>query len=254
MPPQSPSTAQSWSPEGASPQEPPRQPEADPQGTDITATFRSEVALRLRRFSILHARHAWERRRRDPLSPHGVALFYLEPHVPAIEQLRTATRVFLADDEAAELPRVLYELARHAYEGYQSAPGFDPRAEMANRHDEMSPQALFVGVGVSTLDTQYGDWSTAQGRARTDYDLPALCYARLIDGTHLRIDRGGRAQFDMCIVESSVSDANAKYGVPSMQWRWNPALAEVYDDDPTFHIWRWMGELGRIIDNGSRPR
>jgi hypothetical protein len=239
----------------AVPPEGPRGQSADgnPEA-DVTAAFRGEVVSRLRRFSVLHTRHVWERRRRDPLSPHGMALFYLERGVPVLQQLRTATRIFLADDEANDLPMLLYGLARHAHEGYQGDPRFDPRTMMANKCDPMSAAAVFAGVGVCTLDTPYGTWAEAQRHAANEFDLPGRCFARLIDGTRLLLDRGGRKQFNGLTVESSVDDANTHYGVPSMQWRWNPSLAEIEPHDPTYHVWRWMSEQGRIVDVRSQPR
>jgi hypothetical protein len=232
----------------------PQEEQPSVPSVEISFSFRNEVVSRLRRMSVLHTRAAWERRRRDPLGPHSVALFYLEPRVPVVQQLRTATRIFLADDEATDLPMLLYGLARHAHEGFGSDPRFDPRSHMVNKSDSMSSGAVFVGVGVCTLDTPYGDWATALRTAHDELDLPGRCYARLIDGTHLLVDRGGKRQFNSLAVECSVKDANVQFGVPSMQWNWNPALAEVPQSDPTFQIWRWMNELGRLIDLGSQPR
>ena len=100
-------------------------------------------------------------RRRDPLAPHGMALFYCEPGGQLYDQLRTATRIFLADDEAASLPHLLYGLAQHAREGYNNDQRFDPRTSMCNKTDSMSNQAVFAGIGVVTLDTPHGDWPTA---------------------------------------------------------------------------------------------
>ncbi|MER7009429.1 hypothetical protein ABT297_41160 [Dactylosporangium sp. NPDC000555] len=229
-------------------------PAPDRPAVDVTASFRGSVASRLRRFSFLHARHAWEQRRRDPLAPHGVAFFYLEPRARQLEQLRTATRIFLADEEAASLPHLLYGLAQHARDGYSTGPGFDPRVAMANRVEDMSPFAVFAGVGVVTLDTPHGSWKEAQHRAHGEQDLPGRCYARLIDGSMLLMDRGGEEQFNVITVECSIQDGNTHYDTPSLRWRWNPALAETPETDPTFHVWRWMGEIGRIIDHGSRSR
>jgi hypothetical protein len=225
---------------------------SEPHRRDITAALRGEVVSRLRRFSVLHSRHAWERRRRDPLSPHGLALFYLEPGVPVLRQLRTATRIFLADDEADDLAMLLYALARHAYDGYRGEPRFDPRTMMANKCDPMSAAAVFAGLGVCTLDTPHGTWADAQRRATNEFDLPGRCYARLVDGTRLLLDRGGRKQFNGLSVQSSVEDANSCYGVPSLQWRCNPHLADVPPDDATYHIWRWMNEFGRIVDGRAQ--
>jgi len=221
---------------------------------EITPTFRGAVVARLRRFSYLHARHAWERRRSDPLAAHGIALFYHEPRGRLFDQLRTATRIFLADDEASSLPHLLYGLAQHAREGFTSDPGFDPRHQMANRVDDMSPYAVFAGVGVVSLDTPYGHWPEIQRRARGEQDVPGRAYARLIDGTMLLMDRGGEPQFNVLTVECSLRDGNTQYGTPSMHWKWNPALAETPESDPTFHIWRWMGELVWVIDHGTQPR
>ncbi|MFB9450652.1 hypothetical protein Dvina_41300 [Dactylosporangium vinaceum] len=232
--------------------EPPAPPA--PPAVDITPTYRGAIVARLRRFSFLHARHAWERRRRDPLAPHGMALFYCEPSGQLYDQLRTATRIFLADEEAASLPHLLYGLAQHAREGFAADPRFDPRTAMCNKTDDMSSQAVFAGIGVVTLDTPHGDWPTAQRTARSEADLPGRCYARLIDGTMLVLDRGGELQFNAMTVECSVRDGNLQYGTPSMHWRWNPAIAETPESDPMYHVWRWMGEIGRIIDHGSRPR
>jgi hypothetical protein len=228
--------------------------EPSASGMEVTAALRGEVVSRLRRFSVLHTRHVWERRRRDPLSPHGIALFYLERGVPMSQRLRTATRIFLADDEADDLPMLLYGLARHAHEGYRTDPRFDPRTMMANKCDPMSAAAVFAGVGVCTLDTPSGTWATAQRRGTSEFDLPGRCYARLIDGTRLLLDRGGRKQFNGLSVQSSVDDANTCYGVPGMQWRCNPALATPEAHDPTADVWRWMSELGRVINLGSGPR
>ncbi|WP_345142743.1 hypothetical protein [Dactylosporangium darangshiense] len=226
----------------------------DRPAVDVTPSFRGAVASRLRKFSFLHARHAWEQRRSDPLAPHGVAFFYLEPKAPQFDQLRTATRILLGDDEAASLPHLLYGLARHARDGFSTDPTFDPRVAMANRVDGMSRSAVFAGVGVVSLDTPHGSWRDAQHRARGEQDLPGRCYARLIDGTMLLMDRGGEPQFNALTVECSVQDGNTQYDTPSMLWRWNPVLAETAESDPTFHVWRWIGELGRIIDHGSRSR
>jgi hypothetical protein len=216
--------------------------------SDVTAAFRSEVVSRLRRFSVLHTRHVWERRRRDPLSPHGVALFYQEPGVPVLQQLRTATRIFLADEEAEDLPMLLYSLARHAHEGRRSDPRFDPRTMMANKSDPMSATAVFAGVGACTLDTPHGTWAEAQRHATNEFDLPGRCFARLVDGTRLLLDRGGRKQFNGLTVQSSVDDANTHYGVPSMQWRCNPYLAETSPD-----VWHWISELARLVDVRPGP-
>lgn len=214
---------------------------------------RSEVVARLRRMSVLHTRAFWEQRRRDRLGPHAVAYFYLEPGAPAVEQLRTATRIFLADEDVtAGLPLLLYGMAQHAHDGFGSDPRFDPRTEMSNRRDPMSTAAVFIGVGAATLDTPHGSWEAAERNARNELDLPGRAFARLIDGTHLLLDRGGPRQFNQLIVASSVKDDNTSYTTPSLQWTWDPTLAEVPQTDPTYQTWNWLGEMVRLFDRGAQ--
>jgi hypothetical protein len=57
-----------------------------------------------------HANQAWQRRRRDPLSPHVLVFFYAEPAggQPRYE-LRTAARLFLAAD-GQRLAKLLYDM------------------------------------------------------------------------------------------------------------------------------------------------
>jgi hypothetical protein len=142
----------------------------DPVAVDL----RNQVVDRMRRMNVLHARHSWERRNRDPLGPHSVAFFYAEPPTseppgrgrsPQGEQhdgrpqavLRTATRMFLDGPEVMDLSRLLYDLAGIA-KVYQGQGYFDPRAQMCDRVEPMSRHAGF-GVGVSTLDTPAGRWA-----------------------------------------------------------------------------------------------
>jgi hypothetical protein len=237
----------------------PHQPQPQPQQPamplyEVTADIRVEVVSRLRRQSVRHSQFAWERRRTDPLSPNALAFFFAEPNRPSYEALRTATRVFLDDAEAADLPKLLFALARQAYDGFAQTPGFDPRTHMSNRCDPMSNEAVFIGVGVSTLNTPNGQWSEVQRRAGGLFDLPGRCYARLCDGTRLLIDRGALPQYEQFVVQSSTSDHNSAIGVGSMQWRWNPKLNEIDEADPEFQVWRWLGELGRILEAGTTAR
>lgn len=229
-----------------------RPDESEGLAVEVTAAVRSEVVARMRRMSVLHTRAFWEQRRRDRLSPHAVAFFYLQPDAPMIERLRTATRIFLADDDATDLPQLLHGMAEHAYDGYRDEPGFDPRTRMCNRCEPMTADAVFVGVGVATLDTPYGGPVAAERRAHNELELPGRGFARMIDGTYLLMDRGGKQQFNQLVVACSVNDENTRYGTPSMQWGWNPELAEIPGGDPTFQTWRWLSELGRLVDQGAR--
>ncbi|MFI2270714.1 hypothetical protein ACH445_32005, partial [Micromonospora aurantiaca] len=70
---------------------------------------------------------------------------------------------------------------------------------MVNGKDVHLPVgARYLGVGVSTLDTDQGRWSdiapslhetTVAGIFGTSQQIPGRCYARLVDGTAMQVDR-----------------------------------------------------------------
>jgi hypothetical protein len=150
--------------------------------------LRNKIVNRLVEMSWLHSRNAWERRRRDPISPHALVFFYAE--APAADpprcELRIAQRLFLGADEP-RLPVLLYQMIEVART--HLGAGGDPRREMSTVCDDMSAHAVYVGVGVSSLDTPAGTWVQIQRRASGELDVPGRCYAWLIDDSLLQVDR-----------------------------------------------------------------
>ena len=131
-------------------QEPPAQPSGqipaqeqaphDPTAADL----RNQVIERLRRMNARHSFYAWERRNSDPLGPHGLAFFYADPqpeHQPTHYVLATATRMFLDGSDVDDLPQLLYNLTGIA-ESYLKTWQLDPRTQMAQRIEPMSPAAV----------------------------------------------------------------------------------------------------------------
>jgi hypothetical protein len=235
----------------------------------VAADLRNQVVDRLRRMNVLHARHAWERRNRDPLGPHSVAFFYAEPSAseppsrgryPHGKQhhdelpravLRTATRMFLDGPEVADLPRLLYDLTSIA-KVYLGQNYFDPRAQMCDRVERMSRHAGYLGLGVSTLDTPAGRWADVRQAASSELDVPGRCLALLADTTMLLLDRGAEEQFGVFRICSTHSlDV-----VPLQRWRtwqWAPDLPDLRDP-LTRHIWYWLGQLHRVAGGAGRDR
>lgn len=187
--------------------EPEPVPAFDPVQQVAAADLRSQVVLRMRKMTALHAQHAWDQRYRDPLSPYGVAFFFYEPDQVLGGQLRyvlrTGTRLFLDADAPPELPRLLYELARQAFDWRQQ--GLDPYPLMTDRRDEMSPDARYLGVGVSSLDSRWATWAETQRSAQGVTDVPGRGIAYLSDGTSFVCDRGASGQFDEFRVRSTHS-------------------------------------------------
>src|SRR5262249_38607136 len=89
------------------PQAPAAEPSPFEQGLP---DLRTQVVNGLIRMNWNHANQAWQRRRRDPLSPHVLVFFYTEPAggQPRYE-LRTAARLFLAAD-GQRLAKLLYDM------------------------------------------------------------------------------------------------------------------------------------------------
>ena len=156
--------------------------------------LRTEVVNGLIRMNWNHANQAWQRRRRDPLSPHALVFFYAEPPTgqPPRYELRTAARLFLAAD-GKRLAMLLYEMAGVIRD--HLAAGRDPRTHVFSWHDPMSAHARYVGLGVSSLDTPDGSWDEMQRTAGSDMDVPGRCYARLVDGSTMLIDRPAMTEF-----------------------------------------------------------
>ncbi|MER7457299.1 hypothetical protein [Micromonospora sp. NPDC126480] len=150
---------------------------------------------------------------RDALGPHGVTLFFTSdaPSEPHGYRLHTAYRLFLASPESNNLPRLLADLVQVAASNIARAVAsrhrwhpLGPDGSMVNGGDtNLPPGAAYVGVGVSTLDSEVGSWyqvarslrePAATGRYRSAWDLRGQCYVLLTDGTALHIDRNPHAR------------------------------------------------------------
>lgn len=211
-------------------------PSTDPAATDL----RSQVVRRLRVMNWKHTDHAWERRHRDPLGPHAVAFLYAEPSrgEPPRYELRIATRLFLAGDEVEYLPKLLYDLAQVIVRHQRD--GGDVRA-LAGRVEDMSPQAFYLGVAVSSLDTPAGPWAQVRQQVSGSLHIPGRCYALLTDTTMLLLDRGGEQTFGRF-------DVTASARVDELRWTCDLHLADA--DPSTRDTWQQLAQLNRMIVEG----
>lgn len=222
----------------------------DPAAADL----RNQVVDRLRRMNTMHGQHAWDRRHKDPVAPHGLAFLYADvaSQDPPRYALRTATRMFLDGPEVEHLPRLLYELIGIA-RGYLQQGSFDPCTQMTDRQDEMSPWARYVGLGISSLDTPQASWRQTRQQAFGPLDVPGRCYALLTDGTMLLMDRGGQSRFGSFTVRSTHS-LDVIPGQPARIWRWAGDLTDLDSDPQTKPIWHWLHQLHQFVLSGDRVR
>lgn len=192
-----------------------------------------------------HTDHAWERRNKDPLGPHAVALFFVSSDggKPPQPVLSTATRLFLAGDEFTNLPLLLHDFDQAM--GRLLASGGNV-FKLTDRAEPMSPYAIYVGAGVSSLDTPAGTWSEVlRQRPPGSMNVPGRCYARLADGTTMLLDRGGRDQFGKFDIR-----CNADVAEFPNRWRRDDALPTM---PGTIPIWERLDALNRTIIEGM-PR
>jgi len=228
------------------------EPAADRRAREAgAADLRVQVVHRLQRMNAKHSLYAWDLRYSDPLGPHGLAFFYTEPDTrdPSRHVLRTATRLFLDDPDTNNLPYLLKRLADHVSD-LRHRPGFDPRVQLADRAEPMSARAVYIGVGVSSLDTPTQTWAQAQRTAANPLEVAGRCYAYLVDTTMILLDRGGDRDLgrtrSRCTHRLHVTADPLTGG-----WHHDPDLAQLADP-ATRDSWLWLRELHTRITGGDR--
>jgi hypothetical protein len=200
-------------------------PAAEPdQGGDpgVAADIRRSAIDRLMWMNTRHASNAWELRRRDPIAPHGLAMLFAQPDERLAfshrYRLTAATRLWLAGYDGGGLDHRLFNY-HHKIAGELSAPGSDIRDLADKRDPEMADDAVYVGLGVSSLDTSTGTWadlvttatvpaldrssrthvSRAGGstaRVTSEHDIPGCIRILLTDGTTIVAERRGQQGVD----------------------------------------------------------
>jgi len=233
----------------------------------VAADIRNSVIGRLQKMNAMQGQYAWDRRTSaKPLGPHALAFLYRDPVSPRGElasrgELAThgarpayavalATRLFSDGDDVRDLGWLLHRLAGLARDRNQASGDFDPRDQMADRTDEMSAAAEYIGLAVSTLDTPAGTWDQVRASAAGPLDVAGRCLALLTDGTHIVLDRGGHRSFGAVRIRSS-HDLNMVPGNPIRPWSWQRDLPT---QDGLAPIWSRMAELHRAIRDGQLRR
>ncbi|GHJ48793.1 hypothetical protein Cs7R123_61350 [Catellatospora sp. TT07R-123] len=209
------------------------------------ADLRHQAAQRLRKMNVLHARHAWEKRRSDPLSPYALAFLYkqVDPFRRDRQLLTASTKIWLAGPEVSNLPRLLFELNQTIA---AQRPPYDVRFALANRRDDtMTDKAVYAGLGVSSLDTHTGTWEQVRSQVSRDSDVPGSIRVVMTDGSVMVGERRGLAEFNTFQVHSTHSLEVAP-GHHLMQW--SPVgLDNLISDEYHGQIVRWMNELSTTL-------
>ncbi|MDG4795175.1 hypothetical protein [Micromonospora sp. WMMD1082] len=197
------------------------------------------------------------------LGPHGILWFFASaaPEEPFGFRIDMLQRLWYSSPDTDALPELLVELAEVAKGNIASAAAdgrrwhpAGPEGSMVNGRDvTLPPGAQYVGVGVSTLDSEDGRWyqvaeqlraPVAPGhRSRSAYDLKGRGFALLTDDTALRIlrDPHGRVGDDG-IRSNKPLDANR----PD-HWHNPHANLTEQGDQETLAIWRGLGTLHAVL-------
>ncbi|MET8263156.1 hypothetical protein ABZU92_04080 [Micromonospora arida] len=223
------------------------------------ADLRTQVVYRSKRLNTGHLIEADQRiGQRHALGPHALMLFFVAdaPAEPHGYKLHTAYRLWPQSPDSDFLPRLLAELTEVAADniasiGREWSP-VGPEGSMVNGGDMTLPaDARYVGVGVSTLDSDQGRWyqvagmlreAASAGRYMSAFNLKGQCYALLTDGTALHIDRDPQARLgdDGVRCNKTLDPNRITFHNPYER------LTEQGDDE-TREIWRQLGALHHTL-------
>lgn len=179
----------------------------EPTPDDIFwADVRRQVAYVLRAINAKHCHDAFDRfGRKDALSPQGAVLFYTAP-APREQhgyKLHFVVRLNFTGPEFDNLPMFLRGMTGASAKNIANAQAggrrWDPRGpegSIVNGGNlDMPRDATYIGAGVTSLDTEHGDWYTVvnaiqhQPMSRSVFDIPGQCLGLLTDGSAIRVVR-----------------------------------------------------------------
>jgi hypothetical protein len=259
------------------------QPAADPNAASapdspVAADVRRSAIDRMMQMNALHASNAWELRRRDPIAAHGLALLFAQRDDRTGRagryQLTAATKLWLAGEAEMDLAERLFRY-HHSISSLVSQPGSDVR-RLTNRRDaDMDEDAVYVGLGVSSLDTCTGAWSEVvesasitklamraqvqsavkpspkrgdgglRARVSSDHDVPGTIRILLTDGTAIVAERRGMHEFNHRVIHSTGTLNYTPYETP---YPWSQSTRELLDADASHgEVLRWMGALNDLF-------
>lgn len=277
---------------------PPEQSGVDPTTANaapdspVAADVRRSAIDRMMQMNALHASNAWELRRRDPIAAHGLALLFAQPDDrqgrAGRYHLTAATKLWLAGDAELDLAERLFRY-HHSISALVSQPGSDVR-RLTNRRDaDMDEGAVYVGLGVSSLDTCTGAWSdvvtsasitklmvrtpvhssaasaasasasapkrgdgSRRARVSSEHDVPGTIRVLLTDGTAIVAERRGMPEFNHRVIHSTGTLNYTPYETPYL---WSQSTRELLDADAAHgEVLRWMGALNDLFWQADEGR
>lgn len=146
-----------------------------------------EIVFRLRLFNTNHATQAWLRRSSMPFAPFALAFLFVQPDLDPDRdwpEVVTATRIWPAGHDFAKPGPLLARFTEFTEDQNRkftpagSDDVWDFRATLPDRCEpHMRRDAVYVGLGFSTLDTAQDTFATVCDAANSELDIPgAFCF------------------------------------------------------------------------------
>ncbi|GIF74234.1 MULTISPECIES: hypothetical protein [Asanoa] len=229
-------------------------PGPDPLGTLDAAAARGAAANRLRAMNVRQGHYAWQQRRAQPVCPHAVAILFVDPAplrpLPGSSFAVVAATLMVDDEPDLSDPKQLLFRVESNARDYIAAGSFDPATQLANRYDESSGQAFYLGIALSTLDHRRQPWDPETVGAQKD--VPGTCYAWLRDNTVMQIDRLGADGFNEMTVYSNAVVGAGLASVFTADWERVQRPAGVHWHDMSA-FWNRLHALHTLLLN-EEPR
>jgi hypothetical protein len=223
-----------------------------------------QIFHRLRKFNVNHASQAYRHRYRTPLGSHALAYLFQQPapnltdETAQVTAVRAATRIWKAGPEAAHPIPLMSTYADLARKRDPRIP-WDLRTEIANRCDDgMADDAVYVGLGYSTLDTPTGTFTEVCQAATSELDLP---------GVFLYVASGSEEWTDQQVIvaerrgprDHNLTTIHTYRGLRAYQLSAPYPFAQVglttlHEESGWGPVLRWMWELDRVLHDADATR
>lgn len=222
-----------------------------------------QVFHRLWRMNVNHAAQAWQHRYRNPLAPYALAYLFTQPtEVTTVNSQNTtvlaATRLWKAGPESQQPLPLLSALTSQARSRDPRMP-WDLRQEIANRSDDgMADDAVYLGLGLSSLDTHTGTWAQVCQHTTVERDIPGtiLCLSTgSADPTDQQVivaDRRGVADRNNVTIHAHAA-LDRYYGASSYPFA-DRDLQTLYEQFGFESLLRAMRELDLVLKQADHQR
>jgi hypothetical protein len=217
-----------------------------------------QVFHRLRVLSANHSNQAWQRRYRGPLAPYALAYLFTQPAAKVeadaarVTEVHAATRLWKAGPESQH-PIPLLSALIEQVRGRDPRLPWDLREEIANRSDPgMAVDAAYLGLGLSTLDTNTGTFAQVCQTASTELDIPGgilFVSTRSSDKPDdqqvIVADRRGATDMNVTTIHTYQGLTRYQHSSPypfaEVYWK------TLYGESGQGQLLRWMWELDRAL-------